>query len=681
MPGADDRDDVVEFDARTRVEDGLMLPETAGRPEPSVALDGRQEATRMAAPPVPDPDDDEPARTVLIESPFAMPAAPPVPSGRLVVIEGNDRGKEFVLTGLVQVVGRSLDCEIVLNDPSVSRRHFQVEYAKGRWLLTDLGSGNGTRVDEQRVPTMDLAEGMRIEAGQTVLQFSGGETVAAGDEESTRAVEIPMNLPGAGGQTLLERPPRADLPPKVEPRPSQRPSPARDSSPAEALRPRIPPRIEVADVPPDDERGFPVWPVVGGAALAVVIAIAVAQFGFGVRILPLGAEPPPPVAAVDETEAAKTEALELQARANKAIQDRQWDTAIALLASSKEKDPALAGLDEAAARARDEKRASSFLSAAKDSLEKGSPEEARGLVGRIPDASVYYAEARQILSGLDAKHVDAEIETLRAAARDGRKAEARQGFVALVTDHPEDPRVLVVRDELIAAGVALDPPAPRPTAAPSGSPAAQSPEPAPALAAVAVPSASPAPARTGRLDFPRALALYDRGLFQQAASDLRSARARGEDLAKAQALADRIDRFANAYEDGKTALASKRLDPAESGLSLALRLDQEVNGRYAAEIRGLLGDTYRGRAAAAIQNTDYVLAARSAKRALSYRAEDDMAKSILDKCLVMAQKQYDAAVADSKAGRKDDARLKARTVLDIVPKGHPLEDKAAALLR
>ena len=58
-----------------------------------------------------------------------------------------------------------------------------------------------------------------------------------------------------------------------------------------------------------------------------------------------------------------------------------------------------------------------------------------------------------------------------------------------------------------------------------------------------------------------------------------------------------------------------------------------------------------------------------------------MARTILDKCLVMAQKLYDAAQADWKAGRKDDARQKARTVLEIVPHGHLLEDRAAVLLK
>ncbi len=683
MTAQDDPDDLVEFDDRTRVDGSAHGGETARAGTPSVALDGQPEATRIGAPiasvaptggaSAQDASaEDEPEGTVLIESPFAEPPAPSTHSASLLVVEGNDRGKSFALAGGAQVVGRSLECGIVLNDATVSRRHFQVQAEGDGWRMSDLGSGNGTKVDGQRVPTILLLEGMRIEVGQSVLQFVAAQAGGAEeDDERTRAVEMI---------------------PEPEPVPAPKPEPVPEPTRARpaTIHPREAPRIEVVDIPSDPPRRFPVWPVTGGVLAAAIVSLTVAQFGFGVRILPIGDEAPAgTTSAVPEALDARAEAADLVARATKAIQDRQWDPAVALLAQAKAKDPELSGIDEAIARARDEKRAGALLTAAKDLVEKGSTDEARGLLTRIPDTSIYFAEARQELAALDTKHVAAEIEAIRTKVKDGRKGEARQYFVTLIANHPEDSRVLAMRDELFAAGIAVEPP-PRPTAAPAPSPATTEAAPAaappgPAAAPAPVPAppvaAAPAPVRNGKADIAQALAAYDKGLFQQATATLKAARGRAEDSGRLQALAERIDRFADAYTEGKATLAGKRLDRAEAALSAALKLDQDINGHYAPEVRGLLGDTFRSRAAAAIQNADYGLAARSATRALTYRAEDDMARTILDKCLVMAQKLYDAAQADWKAGRKDDARQKARTVLEIVPHGHLLEDRAAALLK
>lgn len=47
----------------------------------------------------------------------------------------------------VYVLGRELDCDVVLSDPSVSRHHAVLRRDGRRWLLEDLGSTNGTRVN------------------------------------------------------------------------------------------------------------------------------------------------------------------------------------------------------------------------------------------------------------------------------------------------------------------------------------------------------------------------------------------------------------------------------------------------------------------------------------------------------------------------------------------------------
>ena len=60
-------------------------------------------------------------------------------------------------------IGRALDCDCVLADPTVSRRHARLRRRGGRWLLTDLGSTNGTRLNGWR-----LAEEVELRAGDRV---------------------------------------------------------------------------------------------------------------------------------------------------------------------------------------------------------------------------------------------------------------------------------------------------------------------------------------------------------------------------------------------------------------------------------------------------------------------------------------------------------------------------------
>lgn len=64
------------------------------------------------------------------------------------------------------VVGRSNDCDIVINDRQLSRRHFCLEWKSERMFISDLHSTNGTKVNEVLVKERrQLNQGERIKAG------------------------------------------------------------------------------------------------------------------------------------------------------------------------------------------------------------------------------------------------------------------------------------------------------------------------------------------------------------------------------------------------------------------------------------------------------------------------------------------------------------------------------------
>ncbi len=113
-------------------------------------------------------------------APGAAPAAPV--SGRparLVVVNGPDavRGRTYVVQpGKVTVIGRDSQVDLAIPSDRISRRHCQLEpTADGVFVLADLGSSNGTLVNQERIAGRKvLFGGEYIQVGDVLLQFAEG---------------------------------------------------------------------------------------------------------------------------------------------------------------------------------------------------------------------------------------------------------------------------------------------------------------------------------------------------------------------------------------------------------------------------------------------------------------------------------------------------------------------------
>jgi len=68
------------------------------------------------------------------------------------------------------VIGRHPACELVMSDPTVSRRHAQLRFRDGAWIVQDLDSTNGTRLNGQRIGRSRLRPGDRLALGDLRLQ-------------------------------------------------------------------------------------------------------------------------------------------------------------------------------------------------------------------------------------------------------------------------------------------------------------------------------------------------------------------------------------------------------------------------------------------------------------------------------------------------------------------------------
>ncbi len=132
---------------------------------------------------------------------------------QLVVLDGPDAGRTFDLPDGPAVVGRLSTNAVVLSDPRVSRKHFELARTPAGVHLTDLGSGNGTLVNGVAVQAADLRPGDRLRAGDTLFEFRD-ETPPPHDhtrivvraEAEAFATAVRHTLPADEGSRMLVRP-------------------------------------------------------------------------------------------------------------------------------------------------------------------------------------------------------------------------------------------------------------------------------------------------------------------------------------------------------------------------------------------------------------------------------------------------------------------------------------------
>jgi pSer/pThr/pTyr-binding forkhead associated (FHA) protein len=107
---------------------------------------------------------------VAVENVQALPATP-TKKASLHVVRGPQSGCVYELTRTVSSVGRSPQCDIFLNDMTVSREHALIAATENGYVITDTNSYNGLWVNNKAVDRVLLKNGDTVQIGTFCLIF------------------------------------------------------------------------------------------------------------------------------------------------------------------------------------------------------------------------------------------------------------------------------------------------------------------------------------------------------------------------------------------------------------------------------------------------------------------------------------------------------------------------------
>jgi uncharacterized protein involved in exopolysaccharide biosynthesis len=162
-------------------------------------------------------------------------APDPASQAFLLVISGTDPGRLHVIDRPEMVIGRSRYADVQVNERALSQQHAKLVRFGEFHRIFDLGSTNGTFVNDRRVQQADLRPGDTVRTGETIFTYMAGGTA--------ESVETTMALPhvaSAGpAQSAMGIPPSAVPPGALMRRMPELPVPPRDMVQPYAAHPAV----------------------------------------------------------------------------------------------------------------------------------------------------------------------------------------------------------------------------------------------------------------------------------------------------------------------------------------------------------------------------------------------------------------------------------------------------------
>ena len=145
-------------------------------------------------------DDYKDGGTLILQRPLG-PSDKKGPVGEACLVNlhppGPDIGRRIPLTNQNYVVGRDNDAGLVVSRSSVSRSHARLYVDDtGNWWVEDLGSTNGTFVNENRIRAQQLADADQVRFGDAIYKFLAGSNIESAYHEAIHNMAIQDGMTG-----------------------------------------------------------------------------------------------------------------------------------------------------------------------------------------------------------------------------------------------------------------------------------------------------------------------------------------------------------------------------------------------------------------------------------------------------------------------------------------------------
>jgi len=580
----------------------------------------------------------------------------------LWVESGKDKGTEFVLHEGENSLGRGIDNDIVLSDAAVSRRHLKFIVAANEIVLRDLGSGNGTLLNAEKVFTAPIFHGDRIEIGGTVM------VLRVPNEHP--AVEFLQRKEGMAPQALPEPPPLPGVLPLPGVPPREEGVPLLQSEPLEAFVP-VPSAVS---------------PETGHTSSAVVIPRQWLMIFLGLGALLIALLAATLTAIVirhrnnshqESSADAKLDRLLDQGRAGFA--QKKWDFAEQSFSRVLARRPGDRQAMDYLQRIRDAREHEPLVASARAALRIGDAKTALNEAASIPPNSPLAAEAEAIRLAARAKQISDHIEASERARKNGNLAEAERRLNEARNLDPEGSLIKTIEAKYGIGAVEEETSDKR--------------EPAPAeheddtdshskkdkkakdsknqKKPVLAPEAQPPVADKSADVKKRVLAAYREGDFAGAAEHARSAGSDNKEHAK---LGDAIDRFAELY--GRIQAAGTNVNSVARQMHTAILLDKQISGGfYAGSLSTPLVEEYLKEAKAAWTGGKVAIACQRVRQAMAIQEKHSEGQRLSERCEGEAKTMLQKAES-LQASNVTQARSIYREILTMVPQNREVHRKA-----
>ena len=146
-------------------------------------------------------DDYREGGTLILSRPLLPPEKKEALGGDACFVHlhppGPDIGRRIPLVNAEYVVGRDTDASFVVSRSSVSRQHARIRRSDdGNWWVEDLGSTNGTFVNESRIQRQQLADTDQVRFGDAIYKFLSGTNIESAYHEAIHNMAIQDGMTG-----------------------------------------------------------------------------------------------------------------------------------------------------------------------------------------------------------------------------------------------------------------------------------------------------------------------------------------------------------------------------------------------------------------------------------------------------------------------------------------------------